>query len=208
MLDDTGERIIPKQMDASNRMLLEHLARYSFACPYASGKVLDIACGTGYGTHMVTKARKNYIHSSLGIDIDSQTVDYAKKQYYHPLLSFEQGDLLEPELSDRIGTFDTIISFETIEHVADDYFCLERLYQLLKPGGTLVLSTPFGRGRGFPSNESFHFHQLTEEEWAGLITDPKWKWQKAQLFYQLGVAIERPPREDVHYPLGIAVCKK
>lgn len=53
-----GERIIPKLMKPMNGMLLEHIARYYFATPYVRGRVLDIACGTGYGSHLVAKERK------------------------------------------------------------------------------------------------------------------------------------------------------
>ncbi|SDJ11144.1 Methyltransferase domain-containing protein [Alteribacillus bidgolensis] len=79
MLKDTGERIIPKVMHPSNGMLLEHLARYYFAIPYASGRVLDIACGTGYGAQMTAKAKKKEITEIIGIDIDPKTINYAKK---------------------------------------------------------------------------------------------------------------------------------
>ena len=53
MIEDTGERVIPKKMSPMNNLLLEHIARYQFALPYLEGRVLDMACGAGYGTHMI-----------------------------------------------------------------------------------------------------------------------------------------------------------
>ncbi|MCE7794089.1 class I SAM-dependent methyltransferase [Salipaludibacillus sp. CUR1] len=208
MLQDTGERIIPEVMKPTNGMLLEHLARYYFALPYTKGKVLDIACGSGYGAHMAAKTRKKHISSVLGVDLDPDIITYASKNYYHPLLSFRAGDALDSRLKGDIGTFDTVLSFETIEHVPNDKEFLHRIYDLLAPGGTLVLSTPFGEGRGKPCASPYHFHQLTEEEFCALFNDSKLAFTNTDFYYQQGVAFEKEKRAGVRYPFGIAVCRK
>lgn len=203
MLEYTGERIIPKLMKPTNGMLLEHIARYYFSTPYVKGRVLDFACGSGYGSQMIAKARKEEITEMIGVDIDEETVNYAKGTYNHPLLTYMVGDVLDEELPRKLGTFDTILSFETIEHVGDDQLFMRIVYQLLNPGGTLVLSTPFGQGRGKPCNEPFHIHQFTREEFHNFFT----VFSEVDIYYQRGVTIE-PPRNNVHYPLGVAVCTK
>ncbi|MBU8908674.1 class I SAM-dependent methyltransferase [Desertibacillus haloalkaliphilus] len=203
MLKDTGERIIPKEMKPTNGMLLEHLARYYFSTPYANGRVLDIASGTGYGSVMIAKTRNTEVDEVIGVELDPDTLDYAKKNYYHPRVHFKQGNALDPDLPEKIGTFDTILSFETIEHVSDDQLFVKNMYQLLNKGGTLVLSTPFGRGRGVPSSEPYHYHQLTEDEFKELFTD----FSEVEFYYQRYVTFE-PPRPGVRYPIGVAVCKK
>jgi 2-polyprenyl-3-methyl-5-hydroxy-6-metoxy-1,4-benzoquinol methylase len=208
VLQDTGERIILEEMKPTNGLLLEHLARYYFALPYAKGKVLDIACGTGYGAKMIAKAKKTDISQILGVDIDEESITYAIQHYYHPLLKFQQGDALDNNLKKAIGTFNTILSFETIEHVQDDKEFLRRIYDLLAPAGTLVLSTPFGEGRGKPCGSPFHFHQLTEVEFTSLFNDPSLPFEHVNIYYQQGVAIEKEKRRGVRYPLGIAVCTK
>ncbi|MFZ4452933.1 class I SAM-dependent methyltransferase [Salibacterium aidingense] len=203
MLEDTGERIIPKKMKPENGLLLEHLARYTFALPYVKGRVLDIAAGTGYGAQMTAKKKKKEISEILGVDVDPETIRYARQHYYHPLLTFQTADALDPDIKKELGTFDTILSFETIEHVPDDQVFLKNILSLLRPGGTLVLSTPFGQGRGNPSSSPFHYHQITEEEFRDLFLN----YPATSFYYQRGVTIE-PKREGLHYPLGIAVCKK
>jgi len=208
VLQDTGERIIPEKMKSTNGLLLEHLARYYFALPYVKGKVLDIACGTGYGTKMIAKIKKKEISHILGVDIDTETITYANHHYYHPLLTFKQGNALDSNLKKEIGTFDTILSFETIEHVPDDTLFLRKIYELLAPGGTLVLSTPFGQGRGKPTGSPFHYHQLTKEEFTSLFNDPSLPFEEVDIYYQQGVAFEKEKRPGVHYPLGIAVCMR
>ncbi|MGY4691283.1 class I SAM-dependent methyltransferase [Salibacterium sp. K-3] len=202
MLEDTGERIIPKEMKPENGLLLEHLARYTFALPYVKGRVLDIAAGTGYGAQMTAKKKKKEIHEIIGVDVDPETIRYAKQHYYHPLLTFQTADALDPHIGDELGTFDTILSFETIEHVPDDQTFLHNILNLLRPGGTLVLSTPFGQGRGKPSSSPFHYHQITEAEFRELFH----RFPATSFYYQRGVTIE-PKREGLHYPLGVAVCR-
>jgi 2-polyprenyl-3-methyl-5-hydroxy-6-metoxy-1,4-benzoquinol methylase len=205
LLEYTGERVIPELMKPTNGMLLEHIARYYFCTPYMKGRVLDIACGSGYGTHMIAKTCKSDIESILGVDIDPATIEYAQKTYYHPISQFEVVDAMDPELPEKLGTFDCIVSFETIEHVKDDGQFMSNLFTMLRPEGTLVLSTPFGAGRGQPTNEPFHIHQFTIEEFHKLVH--RYRFQQIDMYYQRGVTFE-PSRRNVNYPFGIAVCRK
>lgn len=203
MLEFTGERIIPELMKPSNGMLLEHIARYHFAIHYAKGRVLDFACGTGFGSNIVATAAKKEITELIAIDVDEETIKYAKGKYYHPLIKFQQENAVDPRLSERLGQFDLIMSFETIEHIAEEEVFLSNIYKMLKPGGILVISTPFGQGRGKPTTEAFHIHQLTKEEFCSLFTS----YSETEFYYQRGVLVE-PGRIGKHYPIGIAVCTK
>ncbi|WP_461202779.1 class I SAM-dependent methyltransferase [Anoxybacillus sp. TBDG-1] len=203
MIEYTGERVIPELMKPTNGLLLEHIARYQFAIPYLKGRILDFACGSGFGSHMMAKLAKKQIDQIVAIDIDQEIIRYAKKTYYHPLVTYQVENAVDPNLPEKLGQFDCIVSFETIEHVKEEEQFLSNIYNMLKPGGKLILSTPFGQGRGKPTKEPFHVHQLTKEEFTSLFSEYKDK----QFFYQKGVLIE-PGRDDVHYPLGIAVCTK
>ncbi|MGD8188614.1 class I SAM-dependent methyltransferase [Brevibacillus ginsengisoli] len=184
-------------------MLLEHIARYYFATPYVQGRVLDIACGTGYGCHMVAKERKREITHIVGVDNDEETIRYANIEYNHQKVTYQVGNAIDPNLPEELGMFDTILSFETIEHVEDDRTFMDNLYRMLKPGGTLVLSSPFGRGRGMPTSEPFHVHQLTPQEFEELFD----RFSQVEIYYQRGVTFEKP-REGVRYFIGVAVCTK
>lgn len=203
LLTYTGERVIPEMMNPMNGLLLEHIARYHFAIEYAEGRVLDLACGVGYGAQLLAKAKNKQIEEVIAVDADAEAIRYAKHRYYHPKVSYLQGDALDPQLPQTLGTFDAIISFETIEHLTDEAKFLENLYKMLKPGGMLILSTPFGYGRGKPCNIAFHVHQLSWNEFHALFDD----YSETRFYYQKGVLIE-PPRSNIHYPIGIAVCRK
>lgn len=203
LLEWTGERIIPKLLKPTNGMLLEHIARYYFATPYIRGRVLDIACGTGYGCHMVAKERKREVTEMIGVDIDEETLFYANREYNHQKITYVKGNAVDPGLPEQLGLFDTILSFETIEHVEDDRLFMDNLYQMLKPGGTLVLSSPFGRGRGMLTSEPFHVHQLTPAEFEELFE----RFSEVDIYYQRGVTFEKP-RDGIRYFIGVAVCTK
>lgn len=205
LLEDTGERIIPDLMKRDNWMYLEHLARYYFATPYVKGRVLDIACGSGYGTHFVAKMCKHDCEEIVGVDIDADTIQYATKRYQHPLVTYQKGDVLSPTLVQEIGQFDTVMSFETLEHVRDEKQFVKQMYNLLKPGGALILSTPFGKGRDKTCCIPFHYFQLTREEFEALFRNAP--FERVQFYEQRGVTFEQP-RAGVKYNFGIVVAKK
>lgn len=203
MIEYTGERVIPDLMKPANGLLLEHLARYQFSTYYLHGRVLDLACGSGYGSHMLAKIGKKRINQLVAVDYDPHTIEYAHKRYNHPLVEYRCENAIDPLLPQKLGIFDAIISFETLEHIHEEKQFLTNLFNLLKPGGTLIISTPFGKGRGKPCGSPFHVHQLTVTEFHNLFND----YQDVQFYSQKGVLIE-PPRTDIWYPLGIAVCTK
>lgn len=199
----TDERVIPEKMKITNGLLLEHLARYQFALPYLKGRVLDFACGAGYGTKMMAKASKKKVTEAIGVDISTEAIRYASHNYFHPLVTYQVQDVVDPTLPQKLGTFDVIVSFETIEHVVEEEQFLSNIYSMLKPGGTLLLSTPFGQGRGKQCGSRFHVHQLTRDEFYSLFPS----YQDVSFYFQKGVLVT-PRSESLDFPLGIAVCKK
>lgn len=118
------ERLVPE--GAVEASLQEHVARYRFAAERARGRVLDVACGTGYGTAMLR---------AVGVDVSLDALRYARR---HPALYVAADAARLP--FDR--TFDSVVSFETIEHVADPVRFVAECSRVLKPGGLFIVSTP------------------------------------------------------------------
>lgn len=137
-MEFTGEQCVIGS--TTSRIEEDHLARYEFVKKYVAGKiVLDLACGTGYGTRMI----RNFSGKpTYGIDISTEAIHHAKKTYATDGLEFIHGDVTKLPFTDSF--FDTIVSFETIEHLDANgrSLFLKELYRVLKPDGTLILSTP------------------------------------------------------------------
>jgi 2-polyprenyl-3-methyl-5-hydroxy-6-metoxy-1,4-benzoquinol methylase len=200
----TGERVIPKLLASDNGLLREHIRRYEFASQFAAGRVLDIACGVGYGMQILLENdRLGKIKNIIGVDIDQETVEYARSHYGNEKASYIVDDAAAPDLTARLGSFDTIVSFETIEHLEDDEAFMNNLFNLLKPSGKLIISTPFGRGRGIPCSNPYHVHQYKEEEFLMLLNG----FETIEMFYQRNEDIEKAI-EGKKYYLMIAVCTK
>ena len=131
----TGEFFVPGKADA--RMEADHLERYRFACRFAAGKsVLDIACGIGYSAPMYLEGGAT---DYLGVDLNPEVLQAAEENYASENAAYAVGDIT---LFDCGRQFDLISSFETIEHVPDYRGALDNLHRLLKPGGTLLVSSP------------------------------------------------------------------
>ncbi len=198
----TEERVIPKKMNPKNGLLKEHIARYKFASDYTQGRVLDIACGVGYGSEILL-AMGEKIKKIIGVDIDQEAINYAREHYNYPWNQFLVGDILDKDLINRLGEFDTIVSFETVEHIKEDYQFVNNLKRLLKDEGRLIISTPFGRGRDKGCANPYHYRQYIEEEFKELLTP----FSKVKMFYQRDTRIEYSKR-DYKYYLMVAVCQK
>jgi len=116
-----------------------HLDRYRFAAQGVKGKrVLDCACGTGYGSRMLREA--GGAASVVGVDIERKAIEYANKNHRVDATSFicSSGDCLAlPNAS-----VDVVTSFETLEHVPDDVALVEEFHRVLRPDGILIISTP------------------------------------------------------------------
>ncbi len=198
----TGERVVPKLMKHNNGLLIEHIKRYEFASKFAKGRVLDIACGTGYGCQILLENDKSRsICHIAGVDIDAYTIKYAKTNYPHEKVSYLVKDAESQGLEIELGGFDTIVSFETIEHLKHDAVFVNSLSKLLNSSGNLIISTPFGRGRGIPCSNPYHVHQYKEEEFIQLLR----RFKNIDMYYQRNEAIEKPTTGKEYY-IMIAVC--
>jgi ubiquinone/menaquinone biosynthesis C-methylase UbiE len=106
--------------------------------------VLDIACGSGYGTNLLTTATKK---GCVGVDIQQDLIEFASERFNdNKQLKFIQSDF---SALDFDNYFNKIISLHTMEHVSDDDYFLKKLHFFLKSGGELLLEVPILRIRPF-----------------------------------------------------------
>ena len=115
-----------------------HRARYEFALSHtANAEVADIACGLGYGCRILKAGGAKTV---LGIDACLEAIGYA--QSTHPLegVRFEVADAVKTPLS--AASLDVITCFETIEHIPNTTGLLTEFTRILRPRGTLIISSP------------------------------------------------------------------
>ena len=145
------ERIVPGEAEPGVDTL--HLKRYDFAAPLCAGRrVLDAGCGVGYGSARLAETAL----SVVGVDVSEEAIAYARAHYAAPNVSFAVMDLAALAFED--GSFGTVCSFETIEHVDDAERALAELARVLRDDGVLVVSTPqVERTTTSPANP---YHQI------------------------------------------------
>lgn len=96
-------------------------------------KVLDAGCGTGWFSKAAAERGASVTSMDLG---ENLLAEVAKKCNSERVV----GSILEIPFPEN--TFDFVVSSEVIEHTPDPYKALHEIYRVLKPGGTMVLSTP------------------------------------------------------------------
>ena len=112
-----------------------------FLPPVQGKKILEIACGRG-GFSRFLGSRGATV---CGADFSTSAVAIARKRLLdYPSLagtvSYMQADAQHMPFAE--GSFDMVISCETIEHVPDPAAAVREMYRVCKPGGTLYLTTP------------------------------------------------------------------
>ncbi len=160
---DSLERLVPEDLIAGDTTggdtLDLHRARYEFASGFlsAAGRCLDIACGVGYGTRLLAKGGGRGV-SVLGVDISPAAIDHARRHYAGDGIEFRLADAMR--FHDPEG-FDAIVSLETIEHLEHPGEFVDRLADLLRPGGVLIASVPTTPSVDLNPHHRHDFHELS-----------------------------------------------
>ncbi|MET1117195.1 MAG: methyltransferase domain-containing protein [Comamonas sp.] len=117
-----------------------HFARYAIAASLVQGKkVLDIACGEGYGSHLLKRAGADQV---VGVDVSDEAVDRAKKYFTGPGVEFMAADAASIERKFPLEYFDVVVSCETIEHIEYPQKYLQSLKNVAKKDAIFIISCP------------------------------------------------------------------
>ena len=160
------ERFIP----GSSRITeIESFHRYFAAAELCRGReVLDVASGEGYGSDILAGAARKV----TGLDICSEAVEKAKSKYAADNLSFVCADACAMPFPD--GSFDCVVSFETIEHLEEPERLLAEIHRVLTPSGFVIVSSPnkaaFDRRNHCENGGNiFHKHEMECDELIGMM---------------------------------------
>ncbi len=159
--EEPAERFDPASMHGK-MIEAEHVVRYAWAAQFAPGRrALDAGCGAAYGSRMLAAAGASEV---VGIDKDPRAVEAAAASVPESV-RLDVGDVNELPYEDQ--SFDLVVCFEMIEHVAEPERVLDQLRRVLRPDGLLVISTP-NRDVFTPGNPH-HLHELTPGELTGAL---------------------------------------
>jgi SAM-dependent methyltransferase len=145
-MEFTGERVVPDKVEPD--LFNEHLSRYFFARDFAtSRRVLDLGCGTGYGS----------------------AIAYAREKYSRPGIHYLVANC--NQLPVGSGSQDLVVCFEVVEHLSEQERLLDEISRVLNPDGILVISTP---NRLFYTEERqeinpYHTHEFDYQEFLSYL---------------------------------------
>lgn len=111
------------------------LSAYVVAEKYIRGDVLELGCGEGRGIDIIlTKSKTFTAVDKIGEAIIALSEKYPEQKFvstsFPPLEGIDD------------NSFDTIISFQVIEHIEDDDLFLSEIHRILRPGGKALITTP------------------------------------------------------------------
>ncbi|MEM1411687.1 MAG: methyltransferase domain-containing protein [Pseudomonadota bacterium] len=163
-LEFTGERFTP---ECVREIWYEHVHRYAFAAPLVAGKrVLDAACGEGYGSALLATTAA----SVDGVDVAAEAVDHARARYAGVQnLEFHRSDVTGLPFPD--DHFEAIVSFETLEHLEAQDAMLSEFRRVLRDDGVLLISSPDRAvySDQYGNDNEFHVRELYREELEALL---------------------------------------
>lgn len=162
----TGERTLPGIPD-ENYWFRRHEAAYHALLPWVRGaRLLEAGCGEGYGAALLLGA--GAAGAVLALDYDAATSRHAAAAY--PGVAVLRGDLQRLPLAD--GSVEVVVHLQTIEHLHDQPGFLAECARVLRPAGTIAVSTPnrltFSPDGRAPRNP-FHTRELSPAELAALL---------------------------------------
>jgi 2-polyprenyl-3-methyl-5-hydroxy-6-metoxy-1,4-benzoquinol methylase len=158
------ERIYPGK-DGDETLQL-HLERYHFAGKHLlPGIIADIACGAGYGSHLLAAEYGKNIEKIIAADNNEDAVTYARTHYLHSLIDFRVADAYSFQSPIPLTT---VVSLETIEHLSDPSAFVNNLSSQLISGGRFIASAPIT-----PSMDAntYHLQDFTGHSFKKLFTN-------------------------------------
>src|SRR5580704_19787133 len=156
----------------------EHLARYNFALRYCERKkVADIACGTGYGAELLRSVARSVDCFDKEALCGNRTIDLEKESWQ--------------------DCYDVIVSFETIEHLANPEFFLTGAHRTTK---LLIVSTPIGEFKGYNPH---HKQVWTLSEFRAFVE----RYFECEYYFQKGPEILDSPPDTIRFVIAVGVPK-
>ena len=198
----TGERTLP-DVPEENYWYRRHLAVYEWIADRCRGlDVVDMACGEGYGSAVLARRAARV----TGVDANPDAHEHARLRYSAPGVRFVR-DLIDSYSE----PCDAVVFLQTIEHVQDAPAVLEHMKGMLRPGGTVYVTTPnvltLAPEGAERSGNPWHVHEYRAEEFRALCESCFGHVEMLGLFHARKLHVHeialRHGWDSVHARLGI-----
>ena len=150
--------ITSDQIASDNPIHQRLLKAYVESEGYIRGDLLELGCGEGRGVSLIAPKSQSF----LGLDKIEDVILNLRNKF--PELQFESSVFPPVKLPDK--SFDTVVSFQVIEHIKDDHLFLQEIYRILKKGGKALITTP-NRLMSLSRNP-WHIREYTADELEGI----------------------------------------
>lgn len=114
--------------------------------------VLDVGCGTGFTTFILSKYAKDVV----GIDLSEPLIQFLNKGTKPDNVRFLAGGVIKKPPNIFLDTFDKCICIDVLEHVENPLAALGYIHKVLKPEGAAAITFPVnkpGHGRNYFTHE-------------------------------------------------------
>jgi len=98
-------------------------------------KIIDIGCGSGSMLGVLAN-----FGEVLGVDDNDAALNFARQNGFSNVRRIDDAHLRKE--SDFHNSFDLVTCLDVMEHVDDDEFLLREIFQILKPGGCVLIAVP------------------------------------------------------------------
>lgn len=221
----TGERTVPGHAE-EQYWFARHEAVYRWSRDVLTdtvrdGLIVDAGCGEGYGSALLARADSHRANATMvmGLEYDPFASVHAHRRY--PEVHIVRANLVAMPLGAQ--TADAVVTLQVIEHLWDLPGFLRDCYRVLKPGGSLIASTPNrpvfspGLGRHEKPTNPFHVEEFDAEQVHLLLADAgfadiqvfglwhgdrlqKWELEHGSIIAAQVAAMERAHERGIPWP--------
>lgn len=149
----TGERVNTAE-GGFNPTWQRHVAAYRLCAPrLPPGRVLDLGCGVGHSYELLAP------RETVGVDIEPAALASQQRETH-------VADMRRLPFAN--GSFDSVLSVHSLEHVPDPERALAEAGRVLTEGGTAVFVTPNRLTFGMPDEiiDPYHFVEFDPDQLA------------------------------------------